>query len=260
MEYWHKQTSDQPLYPDLSWDKPERKDLAGKLLIIGGNLHGFASPAKAFEVAQASGIGYTRILLPESLKRTLHAFWTDAVFCPSTPSGSFARDSKEIVLQNALWADGLLLPGDLGRNSETAVMLDGIIASIKSILVITKDALDYYMERPSTLLARGNTIIVPSFSQLQKMLTHSKFATPLTFTMPLSKLVEALHELTLGKSLGIITKFEETYVVAYGGQVSTTPSIDDKDIWRLDTASEVAVSVVQNPSKIFEAMTHSITL
>jgi len=260
MDYWHKQTVDQPLYPDLTWDKPVRRDLAGKLLVIGGNLHGFAAPAKAYETAQAAGIGYTRILLPESLKRTLNAFWTDAVFCPSTPSGSFARDSKELVLNNALWADGLLLPGDLGRNSETAVMLDGIIASVKLPLFITKDALDYYMERPSTLLARENTIIVPSFSQLQKMLTHSKFHVPLTFTMPLNKLVEALHELTINKSLGFITKFEETYVVAYGGQVSTTPSMDDKDIWRLDAATETAVSVIQNQSKVFEAMTHSIAL
>lgn len=257
MDYWHKQTKEAPLFPELEWDKPERKDLAGRLLIVGGNLHGFSAPAKAFEIAQSAGIGDARILLPQALKSTLHSFFTDAIFCPSTSTGSFARDSKELVLNNALWADGILLPGDLGRNSETAVMLDSIITSIKSPLAITKDALDYYMDRPSVLFDRENTIIVASFSQLQKMLTKTVPAVPLTYNMPLALLVVALHNYTLGKRVGVLTKFEETYVVAYDGNLSTTASHDEKEIWRLEASSQTIVSVIQNPSKVFEAMTHS---
>ena len=42
-DYWHKQTSSKPLFPELIWSRPENRQLAGKLLIIGGNLHGFAT-------------------------------------------------------------------------------------------------------------------------------------------------------------------------------------------------------------------------
>ena len=43
--YWHKQTADAPLYPDMEWSMPELRDQAGKLGIIGGNKLGFAGVA-----------------------------------------------------------------------------------------------------------------------------------------------------------------------------------------------------------------------
>lgn len=260
MDYWVKQTESSPLYPDIEWDKPERKDQAGRLLIIGGNLHGFAAPAKAFEYANEQGIGYTRIMLPDALRSTLHAYWTDAVFCSSTPSGSFAKDSKEIILNNASWADGILLPGDLGRNSETAIMLDEVISSIASPIAITKDALDYYLYKPELLINRDHTLIVASFSQLQKMLSNTSKRTAITYTMSLIKLVETLHEITAGKELGIITKFEDRYIVAYKGSVSTTQQQAEKEVWRLEVSSKAIVSLLHSDSKKFEALTYSILL
>lgn len=258
MQYWYKQTAETPLFPELEWDKPERKDQAGRLMIIGGNLHGFAAPAKAYEITMNAGIGHARILLPDALKRTLHAYWTDAVFCSSTPSGSFARDSKEIVLNNALWADAILLPGDLGRNSETAVLLDDIVTSYHSPLCVTKDALDYYIERPEVLFSRDNTYIFASFSQLQKMFTHSPSTTALTYTMQLTKLVEALHQLTKDKNLGVVTRHNGIYVVSYGGQVSTTNTNNETEFWRLATTSRSAVSLLHYPGKQFEALTNAV--
>lgn len=256
MDYWFKQTKATPLYPDLVWDKPERKDQSGKLLIVGGNLHGFATPAKAFEYTAEAGIGYSRIMLPDSLRSTLHAFWTDAVFCPSTPSGSFARDSKELILNNSLWADGIYLPGDLGRNSETAIVLDEILTNIKSPVAITKDALDYYLSRPTLLFDREDTLIVASFSQLQKLCSHYKVKTALTYTMALTQLVQVLHELTEQSRAHLITKFENKLVVAVKGRVSTTDA-PDNEIWRLEVASKAIVNWLHNPQKPFEAFSHS---
>lgn len=257
MDYWHKQSVDAPLYPDLAWDKPERKDQAGRLLIVGGNLHGFSAPAKAYEIVVQRGIGSVQIILPDALRSTLHAFWTDAVFCPSTPSGSFAVDGKELILGRALWADGILLPGDLGRNSETAVMLDEIVKSFNPQIVITKDALDYYLNRPKNLFERPNTTIVASFSQLQKLSTSLGQKTPLKFSMNLIQLVEYLQQLTTTFPVNIITVFEQKYLVACGGLISTTDGAD-KDLWRLNTASKAVVDILHYPGKTFEALTHSV--
>ena len=51
-QHWRKQQSDTPLFPDIEWNKPERRDLAGRLGIIGGNKLGFAAAADAYEIAK----------------------------------------------------------------------------------------------------------------------------------------------------------------------------------------------------------------
>ena len=40
-DYWKKQEAGKLLFPDIEWNKPEQKSLAGKLLIIGGSTSGF---------------------------------------------------------------------------------------------------------------------------------------------------------------------------------------------------------------------------
>ena len=69
--YWHKQTADQPLFKDLLWSRPENRAQAGKLVIIGGNLHGISAPAEAYRQAEKAGAGSVRVLLPDSLKKTV---------------------------------------------------------------------------------------------------------------------------------------------------------------------------------------------
>jgi ADP-dependent NAD(P)H-hydrate dehydratase / NAD(P)H-hydrate epimerase len=257
MDYWQKQSAESPLYPDIAWDKPERKDLAGRLLIIGGNVHGFAAPAKAFEYANAAGVGYCKILLPDALKSALHAYWTDAVFCPSTSSGSFSQKSREIVLNSALWADGIILAGDLGRNSETAMMLDDMVRSIKSPLCITRDALDYYIARPVPLLERPNTLLVGSLAQIQKIIESAGNNEALTYTMPLASMVGTLSRFTTRHACAIITKSDNHIISALEGKVITTKLSTDKDIWRLETATNAAVSWLHNPGKQLESMAHA---
>ena len=87
--YWHKQF-DSPLFSDLLWSRPENKQFAGKLLIIGGNLHGFAAPASAYEQSQRAGIGVARVILPDALQKTIGRIFEAGEFAPSTPSGSFS--------------------------------------------------------------------------------------------------------------------------------------------------------------------------
>lgn len=256
---WLKQTTQSPLFPELEWEKPERKDQAGKLLIIGGNLHGFASVSRADEIAKEQGIGSTRIVLPDALRRTLGPLWTDAIFCPSTSTGSFSKDSSDLILQNALWADGVLVTGDLGRNSETAILLDNLITSIRSPIVITKDALDYYLERPSTLLKNEHITIVGSFAQLQKLLSAFGYHEPLVYTMPIASLAGTLSRITNEVPAMLITRHEQMIFVAHRGRVSSTRVDSEADIWRLDHSARTIVSILHHPTKPFEAATHATT-
>jgi hypothetical protein len=255
--YWLKQTADKPLFPDLQWSRPENKLHAGKLLIIGGNQFGFAAPAEAYQASNDAGVGTAKVLLPNTLQKTIGSLIA-AEFAASTPSGSFARDALGICLDLASWSDGVLLAGDLGRNSETAILLESFFRKYSGQLTITKDALEYTYPLADLLLARLETTLVLSLSQLQKLARAAHSTTAVTFSMDFLQLLEFLHAFTLTHPANIITKHLDNIFVASGGQVSTTKLTEGKPIWRIATASSAAVWWLQHPNQPFEALTTSV--
>lgn len=257
-DQWLKQEFDKPLFPDLIWSRPETKHGAGKLLIIGGNKFGFAAPAEAYSYAQKAGAGSIRVLLPNSIQKIVGGVFPDADFGSSTPSGSFAKSALSEFLAAGEWSDGILLAGDLGRNSETAVLLETFAGKYAGPLILTKDAADYFKDTPQLLFERTDTILVISIAQLQKFVRSLAWKKAIKFEMALLQLVEVLQELSGHYSCGIVVKHCGQIFVAYDGRVSTTKLETDKDIWRLDTAVHASVWVIQNPTKIFEAMTTSV--
>lgn len=255
--YWLKQTPDKPLFPNMLWSKPENKLHAGKLLVIGGNLHGFSAPATAFAEARKAGIGSQRVVLPDAIQKTVGALLPEADFAPSTPSGSFAQQALGAWLEHSAWADSVLLPGDLGRNSETAIVLEKFLHKYPGQITLTKDALDYCLATPDLVLGREHTLLVASFAQLQKIATSAHFSKAFTYDMDLLRLIENLHELTTKHHAHILTRHHDTVLVAVDGQVSTTPT-GREDIWRVKTAAHAAVWWLQHESLAFQALTTSL--
>jgi len=256
--FWVKQTSDKPAFQDLLWSRPENKAQAGKLLIIGGNLHGFAAPAEAYVQASKSGIGTARVLLPDALKKTVGSILENGEFSASTPSGSFAQKSLADWLDFAAWTNAILVTGDLGRNSETAILLEKFVTKWPGQLTITKDAIDYFKDLPQLVLKRPQTTLVLSFAQLQKLVIQARYPIPFKFTMDLLQLVDALHEFSKIYPTNIVVKHLENIVVASKGDVSTTKLDTDLEVWRVKTAAVCAVWWLQNPGKPFEALTTAI--
>ncbi len=257
-EYWLKQTTGKLLFPELEWSKPENKRHAGKLLVIGGNLHGFSAPATAFNEAGKAGIGTARVLLPDAIQKVVKTFLPEASYGPSTPSGSFAQRSIADWLEQASWADGVLLAGDLGRNSETAIVVESFLQKHTGAVTLTKDAVDYVTTNPSHVLSRQDTTLVLSFAQLQRLAINAKFTSAFTFDMDLIRLVGMLHEFITTHQSYIVTKHLDTLLVAVNGQVSTTKLAKDIDVWRAATAAKTAVWWLQHPNKPFEALTTAL--
>lgn len=259
--YWHRQ-GDKPLFPDLLWSRPENKQQAGKLLILGGHAYGFAAPAQAYQESIAAGIGSAKVLLPDHIKKQLSHFRGDSLeieYAPSTPSGSFASKSLAEILDAASWADGILLAGDLGRNSETAIVLEKLLDRTSKPLMITKDAVDYFTTTPDAMLARKEVCLVLSIAQLQKLVKSTQSTTAITFSMDLMHLVDALHDFTITYPVHIIVKHLDTIAVASAGKVCTTPTDKDmEDFWRLPTAATASVWWIQNQTKPFEALATSL--
>lgn len=256
--YWHRQTAAKPLFPDMEWSRPETKAAAGKLLIVGGNAHGFVAPASAFQVAEKAGVGTARMLLPDSMQPFVGKTFTAGELAPSTPSGSFSQKALLELLTMSQWADGVLLAGDLGRNSETAILIEKFLDKYSGQVTITQDAVDYVMNAPQTVLHRPETTLVLSFAQLQKLAMNAHFTTAFTFDMDFIRLVESLHEFTKKYIVNIVVKRLQNIFVAVDGQVSSTKLETDIKVWRVDTATKLAVWWLQNPRATFDALSTSL--
>jgi ADP-dependent NAD(P)H-hydrate dehydratase / NAD(P)H-hydrate epimerase len=252
--YWQRQ-QDGPLFPELEWSRPENRATAGKLLIVGGNLHGFAAPAEAYIAAVRAGVGTARVLLPNAIQKIVGNVLENGEFAPSTPSGSFSQQALGDILMHANWSDGVLLAGDLGRNAETAILIEKFLAKSPLAVTLTKDAIDYITAASQSVLHRRQTLMVLSFSQLQRLTMAARFPQALTFSMDLLHLVEWLHAFSTAYSPSIIVKHHDQLLVAVNGQVSSTKITGDIPIWRVKTAAIASVWWLQNSQKPFEALT-----
>jgi len=256
--YWKKQSLTAPLFPDIEWSKPEQKSMAGKLGIIGGNKLGFAGVAEAYSVALQTGVGNIRVLLPDVLKKTIPSSITDAVFAPTNPSGSLNKDALDEMNAMSAWADEVLLIGDAGRSSETAILYEQFIQKYQGQLVLTRDAVDLVKNSAELLVERPKTVLVVSFAQLQKLFQAVYYPKVLTFSMQLTNLVEAVHKFTITYPSTIVVLHKDHLVIASGGNVVSQEWNSPMMIWRGSVAAKAASYWLWSPSKPLEAIASSI--
>jgi hypothetical protein len=256
--YWLRQTN-KPLFPELEWSRPETRTQAGKLLIIGGNGYEFKAPANAYGDALDGGVGTATVLLPNSMQRVVSDIFPEAQFAPSTISGSFASTALAPILDLSSWADSVLLPGDISRNSETTVLIEHFLEKYPGQVTLTKDTADLFVQHPLPVLHRNNTLLVIAMGQLRKLGSEARYPRAFTSEMGLVQLVDNLHEFTKRFAPHIITRHQGHYIVAVQGQVSTTPVPEEQaPIWRLATAARSSVWWLQNSNKPFEALTTAV--
>lgn len=257
-DYWIKQEPGKPAFPDTLWSRPESKQTAGKLLIVGGNAHGFAHTGEAYAASVKAGAGTVKVLLPEALRKTVGKFLENCDYAPSNPSGGFAKQSLSEFLAHSQWADAVLLAGDFGRNSETAVVLEEFVQKYSGLLIVTCDAIDYFFANAKLILDRPNTCIVGSTAQLQKLAINTRYTTAITVTLDLVRLVEVLHDFSQLHTASLVTHHLGTTLVAVNSKVSTTKTGNNEDVWRTPTAAKASVFLMQEPYKSLDAITTSL--
>lgn len=259
LSYWRKQTSDKPLFPNIEWSKPEQRSQAKKLAIIGGNKLGFLAPTEAYGTALKTGVGQCRVLLPEALKSIVPKTITDVIYGANNPSGGLSQDAQPEVAAIADWSDGLLLIGDAGKNSDTAILYQNLVSDHAGPLVITRDTIDLLMADMPTILERPDTVLMVSFKQLQKIFQSVYYPKVLTFSMQLLQLAEALHKFTTTyDNVAIVVLHEGTLLVSRDGQVVSQDWPNPMALWTGSTATRAAVYYVWNPTKPLESITASI--
>jgi ADP-dependent NAD(P)H-hydrate dehydratase / NAD(P)H-hydrate epimerase len=258
--YWQRQGPLKPLFPDIEWNKPEQKSRAGKLVIIGGNSGGFASLAESYQLALATGAGEAKILLPDTLQKLIPPSITDTMFMPSNPSGGFSKNAHSNFLAASQWADATLLIGDMGRNSETAMLCEMLLRETTRPLIITRDAVDLLKNAATQMLERENTVLVVSFAQLQKIFQAVYYPKVLTLSMQLSLLIEALHKFTITYACTVVTYHSDNLIIAHEGKIVTTPWTNTMALWRGSVATKAACYLLWTPNRVLESITASFIL
>lgn len=252
--HWQQQ-GDNPLFPDLLWSRPENKFHAGKLLIIGGTGQEFAGAAESYAAAEKAGIGTVRIMLPNSLHRTVAKLFPAAEFAPSTPSGSFGMSALAELLDAASWADGVLIAGDTGYNSETTQLLEEFLTKYNGQLTLFGDTIATLTPQFERLLDRPQTTLVLTLAELQKLAVAAHHTVAFTTSMGIVQLVEALVDFNKLHAAHLVVAHDQTVAVAVDGRISTT-SVAEQSITQL--ASSAATWWLQTPTKPYEALTTSL--
>jgi Predicted sugar kinase len=258
-EFWQKQT-DKPLFPEIEWNRPEQKSQAGKLAIVGGNKLSFAAVSMNFMKASGLCAGEVKVLMPDALKRSVPNR-EGIFFGASTASGGFAKEALLDLKTMGAWADATVLIGDLGKNSETAVLMEEFLQQ-DGRLVVTRDSADLLMNAARQLMERDETILIVSFAQLQKLFRAVYYPKVLTFSMQLANFVEVLHKFTITYPVTVASFHQDNFVVSSGGKVTTTKLSDTGysplTLWSGEVAVKAALYYIWNPTKALEAVTSAI--
>ena len=152
-----------------------------------------------------------------------------------------------------LWIGKLIL-----NFSSTSILYEDFVRQYSGLLTITRDAIDLLLNTPESLVERDKTLLVVSFAQLQKIFSKVYYPKILTFRMQLQQLVEVVHKFTITYPVCIATFHQEQLIIAYGGQVTTTPWEYPMAIWKGTVAANMAAYWLWNPSKPLQAVTTSL--
>lgn len=256
--YWRTQDPSKPLFPDIEWNKPEQRNLRGTLGIIGGNKLSFAGVAEAYSTALSTGAGQVKVLLPDALRKSIPPAIVEATFAPSNMSGSLSREALSDMQTLGAWSSGILLAGDTGRSSETAIVYDDFIGSYSQWITLTRDSVDLVRRSAPLLVERPCTLYVLSFAQLQKLFQDVYYPKILTFSMQLAQLAESLHKFTITYPVTIMTLHQDTLVIAHEGDVISQRWDNPMAIWRGHTAARAASYLLWGNTPL-ESLATSIT-
>lgn len=253
-----KQNPGKTLYPDIEWSKPENSNLLGKLLIIGGSGHSIAAPSTAYQIASNFGASNVKVIVPEAAKKNIPITLPFLEFAESNHSGSFSKRSTVYIKSFVASSDCTFFCGNFGKNSETAILIEDIIAGAKGLISVSGDAVDYFMLSPNKILSRDNSIVVASFAQLQKMAKNSPFNEAFLFSDGINATAQKLEKFLKDTKCIIITEKDGTLFLASNQNVLVTKFNKLPEDWQISTASLASCWAMFNSNNMFEACATAI--
>ncbi len=230
----------------LVWEKPERKDQAGALMIFGGVSLKLKNVDAVFRSAKECGVGTIQTLVPESLARVfkredqhLTAVNFDNYYGLSDTG--FKTLTEEFAL-----ADSLVL-ADIGSSSATEHKLALAVSKTFKPVIIFEASFNLVLNYPAEILDNPQITIVASLQDIQKLIKAIglKLEGPLLSSSPLKSKIEAISQLSRSIRSKIIMLDESR---AYSAEGDLQLSIDCGNIRGSDLAARLACWQIWAPN------------
>lgn len=141
--------------------KDAHKGNFGHLLIFAGSPGLSGAAGLAAISALRSGSGLVTLATGVSIYPILASRFTEVMFLPlPEKKGAFAPESLSLLQKFLPGADGLLIGPGLGREKSTAKLITGLLAELKTPLVLDADGLNNLNGKPGILKKTKTPIIV----------------------------------------------------------------------------------------------------
>lgn len=244
---------DEPLFPDILWNRPTSIGRSGRLLIIGGHKHEFSQIQHIFEVAEASGIGEIKAAMPDSLRRLLPG--VDAgFFLPSTQSGSIARSAMGELLHIASDFDAIVIGANITNNSETAIFIESIVRKSELPIIITEEAITILKFNPDLITGNPNILVVSTMPGIFELANNHHIPLAIKPNAGVVGKLQIIEQLVQISRCQYFVFDQESIAVAEGkySLTSLNQSVSDASSVPIGLASAFWI---QNRSKPFDALT-----
>lgn len=153
------------------WDTDKRRE--GHLFLVAGSRQMPGALLMAAKAALSGGVGLLTVFGPESLIPHLVGTLPEAMWVPfpETPDGGLALEGRQEILSRMDRADAVLFGPGMGRESETAQLLDELLGEIRVPVLLDADAL-----QPGIVSAAANrpegfgkVVITPHLGEFKRI-------------------------------------------------------------------------------------------
>lgn len=212
----------EPLFPNVLFNRPVTRMAAGRLLLPGGHSGEFSLPAAIQQLALAAGVGECRVLLPDVLAKFLGGS-PGTFFAPSSSSGSLAREAIGRILELAEEADAVALGASLSSNSNTTILLDKLVGEIDRPLILFDEALPALGAGITKVTDNPNALIILTMAEAFKICGHLQIPIHIRRDAGLLNKLEIIQDLKAASSCSYAI-FGTEIIVATDTELIVTPT------------------------------------
>jgi NAD(P)H-hydrate repair Nnr-like enzyme with NAD(P)H-hydrate dehydratase domain len=159
---------DEPLYPNVLYNRPVTRAAGGRLLIIGGHTGDFVQPTNLYQLAVAAGAGECQVALPDVLAKFLDGA-PGATYVPTGPSGALGIDALGRLLQLSENADAVALGASLSNSSQTTILLERLLDELQRPVIAFGEALSLLQHRVRLLTDRPDCLLILTMPEVFKL-------------------------------------------------------------------------------------------
>ena len=243
----------EPLFPEVFWNRPTMRARAGRLLAIGGQRNQFSLLQAVYQLAEAAGIGECQAAMPDSLRRLVGPA-EFARLLPASASGSLGKAALGELLAIAPDFDALIIGMNLTTNAETGVMIESLITRLEMPVVVTEEAIGILKFNPALITGNPQALVVTTMAGLFALANHHSMPIAIKPQAGVVAKMEILQQLVdISKCAYVVCDGE--VLVAAEGQMSLTPL--DHSLSNLPAApiGVAATFWTQHRAKPFTALT-----